>query len=281
MKPTIGIIGGCGPLATIDIEQKILKLTKELLHPLIDQDYFNMLVFNYTQFYDRNDAIASKYTLLFDDYLRCARSLISVGIDILLIACQTAHVYLSDLKKYTNIPIIDIVQETAMSIYDSFPGISKLGLLSTEATQKQNLYQKVLTPYNIKLITVSSEVQKGIMEAIYIIKSGINLGNKETLLFNADFSTINKEKQSELENHPYKKVLIKKFLANPITLIKEACNYLASEGCTQVILGCTELPLILPYINAEEMKVELIDPNSIVAKAAVVLAKNYLNKNDK
>ncbi|MBN8523114.1 MAG: aspartate/glutamate racemase family protein [Rickettsiales bacterium] len=272
MKPTIGIIGGCGPLATLDIESKILEATKKLINPIIDQDYFNLLVFNYTQFSDRNDTIIFTQKSLLDQYLFCVKSLVKIGVDILLIACQTAHVYLPELKKNTNILIVDIVEETIRYINAISPSIVRVGLLSTEATQKCKLYQDKLISYDIEVVTIPASIQKAIMQAIYIIKTGISLIDGEMQLTNHCYNKIDKERFCSLKKHPYKKILTKKSVPNPIITIIEAINYLARNGCTYVILGCTELPLILPYINTQKLNAKLIDPNNIVAESIVGLA---------
>lgn len=286
MKPTIGIIGGCGPLATVDIEYKILKVTQRLLHPLVDQDYFNLVVYNRTQFYDRNDAIIFGQRDLFEEYLSCTKALISIGVDMILIACQTAHVYLPTLQKHTTIPIIDIVQETSLYTSQIVPQISKIGILSTEATQREKLYQESLFPYGIEVITVSPQIQKKLMEAIYIIKTGVNLVDKRSVMANEHYSMANEEKYYDLKNHPYKRILLKESIPNPIIIIKESIDYLISYGCTYVILGCTELPLILPHININDLDVNLIDPNTVVAESVVKLAHkleqiNYIEKQNK
>lgn len=278
MKSTIGIIGGCGPFATIDIENKILDATKRLMTPLLDQHYFNMLVFNYTQFSDRNDAISVNDISLGNQFLNCAKLLESVGINLLLIACQTAHVYLPQIKSAINIPILDIIDETVSSIVKSFPGISKVGLLSTEATQKKQLYQNALAPYDIEVENVSAEMQKKIMEAIYIIKTGINFIKENDILKNIQYCAKNEEKYPEIKNHPLRRILLEKNLPNPLTTIQEAICYLKSNSCQHIILGCTELPLILPYLKDEQLDVELIDPNTIVAESAVILADKLENK---
>ena len=133
-KTTIGIIGGCGSYAAIDIQNKLLKVTKELCHAKIDQDYFNTVIYQYTQFPDRNDAICLSNTSLYDKYLECAKKLKSIGVDLLLIACNTAHVNIEKLRDDLGIPIVNMVQETARFTINNFSNIKKIGLLSTEAT---------------------------------------------------------------------------------------------------------------------------------------------------
>lgn len=129
-----------------------------------------------------------------------------------------------------------------------------------------------MTPYNIDVITVTSDIQKELMEAIYIIKTGINLIDGQVELPNYYHSAIKEERYSELKDHPYRSILLQRTFPNPIVTIKKAINYLSSMGCEHVILGCTELPLVLPHINIEEVKVELIDPNAILAESVVHLA---------
>lgn len=273
MKPTIGILGGCGPLATLDIEQKILKAMQRLLHPLIDQDYFNMLVLNHTQFCDRNDVIIFNKKALFDEYLQAMKSLVSLGADVLLLACQTAHHYLPELQKFISVPIVDIVQEMAKFMSKSFSTDCKIGLLATEATNEKKLYQTALAPYGIEVVSPSAEIQKKLMEAIYIIKTGVHLSDEYPELPNLCHLRIDQSRYSEFKQHPYRQVLVEKTFPNPHETIKQATAYLAGKGCRQVILGCTELPLILPHIqNIEKIKVGLIDPNSIVAESIVCLA---------
>lgn len=280
MKPTIGIIGGCGPLATVDIENKILKATGNLLGPLIDQHYFNMFVFNYTQFSDRNDAISINDSSLSNHFLHYAKLLESIGANLLLIACQTAHVYLPRIKPFLKLPIVDIVEETVGFIGKSFPHINRVGLLSTEVTQKKQLYQNALASYNIEVVSISSEIQRKIMEAIYIIKSGVNLSNANDKLIinNSHYDITNGIKYPEIKSHPIRRILLNKSVPNPLITILEAIQYLEKQGCEHVILGCTELPLILSYLEEENCHAQLIDPNTIVAESAVLLAHKLENR---
>lgn len=272
MKPTIGIIGGCGPLATVDIEYKILQATQRLLSPLVDQDYFNMLVFNFTQFSDRNDAITQKDQDLSQQFLKCAQLIQSVGVNLLLIACQTAHVYLPKIKAKIKLPFLDIVEETVSYLMKNFPNISKVGLLSTEATQQKRLYQNILSPYEVEVVSVPQDIQKTVMEAIYIIKTGINLTKNDKLLNNAQYGCNNAIKYPNIKSHPYRQILLEKTIPNPVVTIQKAIQNLASQGCQHVILGCTELPLLLPFLDNEQFDVHLIDPNTIISESTVAFA---------
>ena len=113
------------------------------------------------------------------------------------------------------------------------------------------------------------------MEAIYIIKSGIELKAKLNFIPNKFYLQKNLRNINEIKKHPYKKILLNKFLPNPIKVIEEVTKYFTDQKCNNIIMGCTELPLTLPYINK---KVNYIDPNQIISEAAIKLIAN-LNKN--
>lgn len=260
-RPIIGIIGGCGPIATIDIEKEILQSTQRIARPLLDQDYPSLIIYQYTQFHDRNDAECFKGKSPYRQYLNCANKLISIGANILLFACNTAHIYIKSLKKKIKVPIINMIDEVAKHSKTNYPNIIKIGLLSTEATDKAKLYQNAFKEHNISIITPNNTIKKQVMQAIYLIKSGIN--NQKTKNINNN---------SEISNHPHKKILLNQKLPNPKDLINNAIKHLKEKGCNYIILGCTELPLIINEIKNN--KVILINPNKIVAEAVV---KRYVN----
>lgn len=232
-KTTIGIIGGCGVLATIDIEKEIVQAAQRLMFPLVDQDYPNMLVYQYTQFHDRNDAICFNGNSPYKQYVKCANVLESMGAQVLLFACNTAHIYMVPLKKKIKTPIIDMIQEVAKDTVDKFPDISKIGLLSTDATNKEDLYQKVFAPYDISIITPNTSIRKQVMQAIYLIKAGVN--NKAYL------NNSNLYKTSQINRHPHKKILVQKDIRDPCELISNAVQYLSNKGCTHIILGPVDI----------------------------------------
>jgi len=55
----------------------------------------------------------------------------------------------------------------------------------------------------------------------------------------------------------------------------KAAQCLVASGAQALIMGCTEIPLIL---KAREFGVPLIDPNEIIAAVAVAFAKNQIER---
>ena len=265
MKSTIGIIGGSGPLATLDIEQKIFFHTSELMHPLTDQDYFNVVIFNYVDTYDRNDSVCFGRPDPLSQYLNYVDSISEMGVDLILIACNTAHMHLPILREKTKVPIISLIEKTINYLQKEFPDCRKVGLISTKATVEKRIYHTHLLEQDIEIVTLSHPLQELIMQAIYLIKAGINLSKREPFLENSvRASKVNTQQGSILKNHPYKHTVLQQRVPNPINIIEQALKELRSQGCQHVILGCTELPLALPYLK--KMKnLQLIDPNTIIA----------------
>lgn len=277
MKPTIGIIGGSGPLATLDIEKKILSATQKMINPLTDQDYFNLVIFNYSETYDRNDSVFLGWPNPLTQYIKYVTSLSTIDVDLILLACNTAHMHLPALKEKTKIPIISIIEKTIDYLRINFLDCCKVGLISTKATLEKKLYHNLLNKHGIKTVTLESATQNLAMEAIYLIKAGIELSHKEMFLKNPKcISEIDKGSLDILKNHPHKRVLLMDNLQNPTFIIRNAIKELKSKGCHHIIFGCTELPLVLPYLE-HESGVHFIDPNTIIAEAIVGKLKEIEN----
>lgn len=269
MKPTIGIIGGAGPLATIDIEQKILSSTQKITSTLTDQDYFNLVVFNYCGTYDRSDFVFFGKPDPLTQYIKYIASISSLGVDLILLACNTAHMHLSLLQEKTEIPIISIIEETLDYVQTNFLECSKIGLISTKATQEKKLYHNLFSRSDIDIIDINPSTQDSIMEAIYLIKAGVELTHEDLFIINTRLSSKSSLEQTRiLKSHPYKKILLQQKLPNPKFIVQEAIEELKRKGCRHIIFGCTELPLVIPYLK-KDPNIHFIDPNTIIAEAIV------------
>lgn len=269
MKPTVGIIGGAGPLATIDIEQKILKATKKIRGVLTDQDYYNFVVFNYPSTHDRNDAVFLGKPNPLDQYIEYILSMTSLNVDLILLPCNTAHIYLPLLREKTKIPIISMIEKTLVYFKGNFPKISKVGLISTKVTKEKKLYHSLFYKDGIEIIDIEPTTQDLIMNAIYIIKTGIELNYNDSFIENYQNNLeINVQQVIELKNHPYKHILVQSRYPNPSYILQNAIEELVRKGCNHIIFGCTELPLVIPYLE-KKSEVHFIDPNMIAAEATV------------
>jgi len=225
----IGIIGGLGPAATVDIFDKIVKHTPAVR----DQDHIKVIIENNPQIPDRTAALRGKDEDPSIAMLATAAKLKDSGADFIIVPCNTAHVFLQSVQQHIKIPILSMIEETSKYIVKNFPGLKKAGLLATSGTIASNVYKDSLKRKNIELIVPSVKSQETlVMRAIYG-KKGIKAGHKT---------------------------------GSPRKLLLEAAKEIIGQGAELVILGCTEIPLVL---KNGDLKVPFIDPTEILAKAAV------------
>jgi len=229
----IGILGGMGPEATIDLFTKIIKGTRVKK----DQDHLRILIDNNPKIPDRTKAIKGKGPSPLKQLIRSAKILEDAGADFIVIPCVTAHYYYESLQKRIKIPVLHIIEETMKYIQAKLKGIHKIGLIATTGTLHTSLFQNAFQPTGIELMIPNPEIQKKwVMEAIYG-KNGIKtIGPSE----------------------------------NSRRLILEASENLIQRGAQAMIAGCTEIPLVL---KEGDLSVPVIDPISILASAAIKKAK--------
>ena len=125
MTKIIGIIGGMGPLASVDLQEKIIKNTRAD----IDADHLHVITDCNTQIPDRTAAILEGGRDALPKLVESAKRLERAGAEVILIACNTAHYYLEDLKKEVGIPFISLIESSVITAKKR--GIKKLSILSS------------------------------------------------------------------------------------------------------------------------------------------------------
>lgn len=158
---TIGIMGGMGPMATVDLMRKIILTTPAKT----DQEHIPILVDNAPQIPDRTRAILGLGESPVAAMVKSAQKLEAGGADFIIIACNTAHYFLPEVAPQIQIPVVSIVETTAAEI--SRRAYKKVGLLATSGTVCTGLYQKALTAKGITCMTPSKDKQHLIDDMIY------------------------------------------------------------------------------------------------------------------
>lgn len=205
-KKAIGIIGGMGPLATADLFKKIVLNTKAET----DQEHIRVLIDNNTDIPDRTAAIIKGGKNPVHQLVKSAVSLCNMGAQLLVMPCNTAHFFHSEVQEFADVPILNMIELTRDALLKK--GIKKAGLLATEGTINSGIYQKIFDNSGILLITPESDEQKAITDMIY---KGVKAGKKDYDVKNA------------------KKIL----------------DVIIAKGAEVLILGCTELPLAVEMYN--------------------------------
>lgn len=169
-KKVVGIIGGMGPEATVDLMARVIEAT-----PASDDiDHIRMVVDNNPEVPSRIKALIEKTG---ESPLPClqdmARKLERWGVDILAIPCNTAHFYHAGVQQVVSIPVLDMIELTAQRVIAENPGLKTVGLLASSVVLDLGLYEKRFAEQGVAMMAPSAAKQQAVMAAIRNIKAGI------------------------------------------------------------------------------------------------------------
>lgn len=225
MKKSIGILGGMGPLATADLFTKIVRLTKASN----DRQHIRVYIDSNTNIQDRTAAILSGGESPVAEMTSALRNLEACGAECIIMPCNTAHYFLPELQKKTDIPFISMLEATARACAKQLPG-KTAAILATKGTLRTGLYTDALSRQNVKSIVPEDAQQDVLMHLIYdVVKAGAPLAP---------------------EQNTWQTLLAA----------------LRKQGADYFILGCTELPIVAQALASGET---FIDPTAELAKAAI------------
>jgi len=164
----MGILGGMGPEATVELFRRIIALTTAKR----DQDHLHVLIDSNPKIPDRTAAILAQGESPLPLLIAVAKNLERAGADFIIIPCNTAHYWLHELREVVSIPIIDMIGETAARVATNIPVLHTIVLLATTGTLRSNLYQRAFARIGVDLLVPSEEEDAAIMRAIHAIKAG-------------------------------------------------------------------------------------------------------------
>ena len=254
VKPTIGIIGGSGPEATIYFQLELLKVMKEHLKPLKDQDYYPVLVDNDPSIPDRSLAILKQQDEIVNLYINRIRKLESLGASIIIIACNTAHAFINKIRQGINSYLINIIEEVAINFVNTNKKIKRVGLLATVGTFSSKIYQQEFLKHGVFIEEMTAKSVLKIHQAIYGIKAGF----VTDLDMKKDRERLYQVYKAFDEQLEFLKV------KSPKDLLTEVLHGMHIRGINHIILGCTELPIALK--NEMFQGQVLFNPATIIAK---------------
>ena len=166
MHRVVGIIGGMGPEATLDLMRRVLAKTPAR----DDQDHIHLIV-------ESNPKIPSRIAHLIEgtgddptpELVRIAVNLQRAGAQALAIPCNTAHAYAHSIRRAVSIPLLDMVQLTVDQIANSRRA-ARVGLLASSAVLATELYTKAFAGHGIAV--VHPPRQDEVMSLIKAVKRG-------------------------------------------------------------------------------------------------------------
>jgi aspartate racemase len=161
-----------------------------------------------------------------------ARSLERAGADFFIICTNTMHLMADEVEAAVTIPLLHIVDVTAEAIQAQRH--STVGLLGTRFTMEQDFYKGRLKDRHGISVLIPGE-----------------------------------EERTTIHNILYKELCLGEIRSASQETFREIIGRLAARGAEGVILGCTEIPLI---VRAEDYHLPLYDTTSLHAQAAVTYA---------
>ncbi|SFK15278.1 amino acid racemase [Bradyrhizobium sp. Gha] len=166
----LGILGGMGPMATVDFMGKIVRNTPASC----DQDHIQMVVCSATDVPDRTAAILGQGGDPFPAMLNALRRLELSGATRIAIPCNTAHHWHGALQAKTSVPIIHIVDAVADALAAQQVTNPTIGLLATDGTVHAGIYQQRLAERGYACMVPDAKAQTEVMRAIRLVKAGLN-----------------------------------------------------------------------------------------------------------
>jgi aspartate racemase len=164
----IGILGGMGPEATIDLFYKIIKFTPAEK----DQDHLRIIIDNNPKIPDRTAAILGKGEDPLPALQESVRNLEKAGVDFIIVPCNTAHYFLRSIQESVKIPILNMIEETAKETRKKISPIQKAGLLASIGIYKTKIYHQHFKKFNIEVISPEEKDKEKVMKIIYAVKAG-------------------------------------------------------------------------------------------------------------
>ena len=162
----VGIIGGMGPLSTVEFLKRIVEKTPAEK----DQDHIRIIVDFNSKVPDRTAHILGEGESPLPYLLDSVDRLTKAGVDVIFISCNTAHYYIEDMRRRSRVHIVDLVEEGLKILKKR--GINKILLLATEGTIRSGIYRIRGEKIGIEVVDPDDHMLNTTMKVIYSVKSG-------------------------------------------------------------------------------------------------------------
>jgi len=221
----IGILGGIGPESTVDYYKEIIRAFVTR-HP--ELAYPEIIVYSANMNELMGFVSMKDWSSLSQWLLRIISSLHLAGADFAVMASNTPHIVFDEIRAKSHIPLLSIVEETCERAQQM--GLKNIGLMGTKLTMEAEFYKKPFISKGMSIVVPCEEEQHAIHHKLF---SEIELG------------------------------IIKDSTREELLLIVK--RMIAEDQIDSLILGCTELPLILtesrygiPFLNTSAIHCESI-----------------------
>ncbi|MDQ0065713.1 aspartate/glutamate racemase family protein [Chryseobacterium lathyri] len=175
------------------------------------------------------DIQAKGWVNSFELLLKACEHLKNTGADSIVLCANTAHLFADELQDTIQLPILHIGTETAKAICKA--RFKKVGLLGTKFTMEMDFYKNKLREYGLEALVPEQQETRDYIQHTVKEELGVGFINPETK-------------------------------TNYISIVED----LISHGAECIILGCTEIPLL---ISQDDFKIPVFDTTKIHCEAIV------------
>lgn len=252
---TIGIVGGVGPYAGLDLARKIFDHTDARC----DQEHLDVLLINSPRCIDDRTAYilaAGRGHSTLDPatdpanpgrgILACLRTLVAAGATVCGVPCNTAHAPLifdvverEVAVQFPHLQLVHLIRETVHILHTLVPAGCCIGLLATPGTYASGVYQthleRLASDAQYRLLEPEAAGKQRLYEAIYDTEYGIKAQSAPVT-------------------------------ARALEVLSSEAWGLYERGADALIMGCTEIPLAL---DCHAFPFPLIDPAAVLARALI------------
>lgn len=225
MHKRIGVLGGMSPESTSEYYQYI---TRTYTQRFGDHGYPEIIIYSVTFQPYVDWPKDGRWDLIAQGLGKAAHKLQDAGADFIVIATNTMHMVVDEIRTQIDIPVLSLLDVVADAIQAK--GLQKVGLLGTAFTMGNTFYHRTLERRGIQVMTPDPDDQQYINRVIYD-----ELVNGEILP---------ESRQGYLQ----------------------IIHKLGEGGAEGIILGCTEIPLLIKQIDTH---LPLFDTTLLHADAAL------------
>ena len=191
-----------------------------------DQDHLHVIMDGNAAIPDRTESFLNESTATMVAVVESALRLEQMGAEILAMPCNSAHLWYDGIVSQLTVPLLNMVEEVFAAIREA--GLRTVGLLATAGTLQSGLYERYAGDVN--LLVPNDDERGRIHETVYAVKAGVGADEGEG-----------------------KEVLF------------EIINGYRKRGAEGVILGCTEIPLLISRKDLPDFPV--FDSTDILVEA--------------
>jgi len=166
---TIGVLGGMGPVATVEFLRRLLVRCEELYGAVQDGEYPPILTYSMSLTGSDESGIGNA-RVLEQEFVDGITKLSRGGCDFVVIPCNTAHHFVDRLRGAATVPILSIIDLAVAKLEEC--GAKTVGVLASESTYRHAVYERPLAANGMTAVVPTPPERKALIGIVRDIMGG-------------------------------------------------------------------------------------------------------------